>query len=94
MDARRRLDPAPDFALPDQDGHIHRLADYAGRWLVLYFYPKDDTPACTVEACSFRDAHEELVGLNAAVVGISKDDADAHTQFRRNHALNLSLIHI
>ena len=53
-------DAAPDFELSDQDGALHRLADYRGRTVVLYFYPRDETPGCTVEACSFRDAHEEI----------------------------------
>ena len=65
---------APDFTLPDQDGTMHSLKDYAGTWVVLYFYPKDDTPGCTAEACNFRDARGAIAEFgNASVIGISKD---------------------
>ena len=63
--------PAPAFSLPDQAGKTHALADYAGRWLVLYFYPKDDTPGCTTEACNFRDDIVRIRKLDAEVVGVS-----------------------
>ena len=75
-------DPAPDFALPDETGTVHRLADQRGRWIVVYFYPKDDTPGCTVEACAFRDANDDLVAAGATVWGISPDDAASHGRFR------------
>ena len=83
---------APDFALQDQNGQTHRLSDYAGRWLVLYFYPKDDTPGCTKEACRFRDDIGVLGNLNAAVVGISVDDTQSHAGFSRKYQLPFPLL--
>ncbi len=83
---------ASNFALPDQDNQIRTLNDFAGGWLVLYFYPKDDTPGCTVEACSLRDANDELITLGAQVVGISKDDEDSHRKFQAKHKLNFTLL--
>ena len=83
---------APDFALQDQNGQMHRLGDYAGRWLVLYFYPRDDTPACTQEACHFRDDIGVLGDLNAAVVGVSVDDARSHAEFSRKFQLPFPLL--
>jgi peroxiredoxin Q/BCP len=83
---------APDFALPDQDGQTHRLGDYAGRWLVLYFYPRDDTPGCTQEACRFRDDIGILGDLDAAVVGVSVDDARSHADFARKYQLPFPLL--
>lgn len=83
---------APDFALPDQDGHTRRLGDYAGRWLVLYFYPKDDTPGCTKEACRFRDDIGVLGDLGAAVVGVSIDDVRSHAEFARKYRLPFPLL--
>ncbi|MGM0516593.1 MAG: peroxiredoxin, partial [Pseudomonadota bacterium] len=73
--------PAPAFALPDQEGEIRRLEDYRGQWLVLYFYPKDDTPGCTTEACSFRDNINRLIGKDAAVLGVSMDSVESHAAF-------------
>lgn len=83
---------APDFALQDQAGKMHRLADYAGRWLVLYFYPKDDTPGCTKEACRFRDDIGVLGDLGAAVVGVSVDDVRSHAEFARKYQLPFPLL--
>jgi peroxiredoxin Q/BCP len=83
---------AADFALPDQNGAIHRLADYRGRWLVLYFYPRDDTPGCTREACSLRDDDRALHDLGAAVVGVSLDDSAAHRAFAVKHHLPFPLL--
>ena len=83
---------APYFSLTNQDGTTNTLADFAGSWLVLYFYPKDDTPGCTVEACSLRDANDELIALGAQVVGISKDDTDSHQKFKAKHQLNFTLL--
>ena len=83
---------APNFQLSDTDGNQIVLKDFAGKWLVLYFYPKDDTPGCTVEACSLRDAHADITALGAHVVGISKDDAPSHAKFRAKHSLNFSLL--
>ncbi|HSX33154.1 MAG TPA: thioredoxin-dependent thiol peroxidase [Candidatus Saccharimonadales bacterium] len=85
--------PAPDFSLPDQDGNLHRLADYAGKWLVLYFYPKDDTPGCTKEACNFRDAREVIAELGQAeVVGVSKDSVASHKKFADKYHLPFTLL--
>lgn len=83
---------APDFTLNDTDGNPVSLADYAGKWLVLYFYPKDDTPGCTVEACSLRDANTDITALGAHVVGVSKDNPSSHAKFRAKHSLNFTLL--
>ena len=83
---------APDFALRDADGVTHRRTDAAGRWLVLYFYPKDDTPGCTIEACEFRDAEAELIAAGAIVWGVSPDDAASKSAFRDKFALNFPLL--
>lgn len=83
---------APNFTLNDADGEAVGLKDFAGKWLVLYFYPKDDTPGCTVEACSLRDAHKEITSLGAHVVGVSMDDASSHAKFRAKHSLNFTLL--
>ena len=83
---------APDFALKDQNGQMHRLSDYAGRWLVLYFYPRDDTPGCTKEACRFRDDIGVLGNLNAAVVGVSVDDTRSHAAFSSKFQLPFPLL--
>ncbi|MCA9331355.1 peroxiredoxin [Candidatus Saccharibacteria bacterium] len=83
---------ATDFSLKDQNGKTRTLADFTGRWLVLYFYPKDDTPGCTVEACSLRNANDDLIDLGAQVVGISKDDTESHRKFKAKHQLNFTLL--
>lgn len=84
---------APDFNLPDESGKLHSLKDYKGKWLVLYFYPKDDTPGCTVEACSFRDGRDDIVEeTGAAVIGISKDDAVSHQKFIKKYRLTFPLL--
>ncbi|WP_157760814.1 peroxiredoxin [Hydrogenovibrio halophilus] len=84
--------PAPDFRLPDQHNRMHQLADYRGQWLVLYFYPKNDTPGCTTEACSFRDNMNRLIQQNAAVLGISLDSQASHAAFAKKHRLPFSLL--
>lgn len=84
--------PAPDFKLMDETGRQRSLADYSGSWLVLYFYPKDDTPGCTVEACSLRDARDELTDIGVNVVGVSRDDANSHEKFKAKHKLNFALL--
>lgn len=84
--------PALDFHLLDEAGSTHALADYKGKWIVLYFYPKDDTPGCTTEACSMRDAATELSELGAEVIGVSADDAKSHTKFITKHHLNFTLL--
>lgn len=84
---------APDFSLPDQEGNIHALSDYKGRWVVLYFYPKDGTPGCTLEACSFRDERDAIAEFgNAAVIGVSKDSVSSHKKFANNLNLNFTLL--
>ena len=83
---------APDFALQDQNGQPHRLGDYAGRWLVLYFYPRDDTPICTQEACRFRDDIGILGELDAAVIGVSLDSTQSHADFARKYQLPFPLL--
>jgi thioredoxin-dependent peroxiredoxin len=85
-------DLAPDFSLPDETGTIHRLADQRDHFTVVYFYPKDDTPGCTVEACAFRDANDDLVAAGAVVWGISPDDARSHGRFREKFHLNFPLL--
>ena len=81
---------APDFTL-EADGKTITLADYAGKWLVLYFYPMDDTPGCTVEACSLRDVRDDIAALGAEVLGVSRDPADSHERFTSKHKLNFML---
>ena len=78
--------------MPDENGKVHTLKDYNGKWLVLYFYPADDTPGCTIEACSLRDARDDLAELGAHIVGVSKDDAAAHEKFKAKHSLNFTLL--
>ena len=85
-------EPAPSFELEDQDGRVHRLRDYAGRNVVLYFYPRDETPGCTTEACQFRDEHSALEALGAVVLGVSRDDAESHRKFREHHDLPFPLL--
>lgn len=83
---------APDFSLVDQDGKLHSLGDYKGKWVVLYFYPKDDTPGCTIEACSLRDARDDIAALGAEVIGISADEISSHEKFKAKHTLNFTLL--
>lgn len=83
---------AHSFTLSDEMGAIHSLDDYRGDWVVLYFYPKDDTPGCTVEACAMRDARDDLTDLGAKVIGISKDDATTHEKFKAKYNLNFTLL--
>lgn len=84
--------PAPSFSLQNDEDETISLDNYSGKWVVLYFYPKDDTPGCTVEACSLRDAHKEITLLGAHVIGISKDDVSSHAKFRAKHSLNFTLL--
>ncbi len=83
---------APGFSLMDQNGQLHTLQEYAGKWLVLYFYPKDDTPGCTEEACAFRDDLHEISDLGAQVVGISVDDSSSHAEFAKKYHLPFPLL--
>ncbi|GAC1378241.1 MAG: peroxiredoxin [Hymenobacter sp.] len=84
--------PAPDFSLPTTTGDTFRLSQQRGRHLVLYFYPKDDTPGCTAEACSFRDQYEDFKDLGAEVVGISSDSEASHQKFTHKHRLPFQLL--
>jgi thioredoxin-dependent peroxiredoxin len=84
---------SPDFNLPDQEGNLHTLKDYSGKWLVLYFYPKDDTAGCTAEACSFRDERELIAELGGTeIVGISKDSVSSHKKFADKYNLNFTIL--
>ena len=83
---------APAFALQDQNGTTLRLKDYAGRPVVLYFYPKDDTPGCTVEACAFRDAEPDFSKVKAVVLGVSVLDTKSKAKFAKKHGLNFPLL--
>lgn len=83
---------APAFDLPDQNGMMHKLSDYRGKWLVLYFYPKDDTPVCTKEACAFRDGFAKLGSAGANIVGISLDDTASHAKFAAKNHLPFSIL--
>ena len=84
--------PAPEFSLPDQDGKTRTLQQFRGRWLVLYFYPKADTPGCTEQACKFRDDIVELRKLGAEVVGVSVDDTSAQLAFAKKYSLPFPLL--
>lgn len=80
------------FTLPDQEGKMHTLSEYKGKWVVVYFYPKDDTPGCTKEACSFRDNISKLHEKGVVVLGISKDSPKSHKKFAEKYHLNFALL--
>ena len=83
---------APDFTLSNDLGEKVSLHDYTGKWLVLYFYPRDDSPGCTIEACSLRDARDEITALGAEIIGISKDQPTMHEKFKARHSINFELL--
>jgi len=85
-------DKAPDFAIPDQDGIVHKLNDYAGRKLVIYFYPKDDTPGCTAQACNLRDNYYDLRQKGYEVIGVSVDSEKSHQKFIQKFELPFTLL--
>ena len=85
-------DAAPEFELSDQDGQLHSLEDYRDQWVVLYFYPKDDTPGCTTEACEFRDNIFAFKRINAQILGVSLDDVESHQKFAEKHGLPFPLL--
>jgi peroxiredoxin Q/BCP len=85
-------DSAPELKLKDQHGNLVFLRDYAGKWVVLYFYPKDGTPGCTREACRFRDESQQLAPFNVQVIGVSVDDRESHEKFARKFKLNFPLL--
>lgn len=90
--AVREGESAPDFTLPDQEGKPVTLSKLRGKWVVLYFYPKDDTPGCTKEACSFRDNIVAIQQLNATVLGVSVDSVASHKKFSDKHNLNFQIL--
>jgi len=83
---------APAFTAPDQDGKNHSLSDYAGKWVLLYFYPKDFTSGCTTEACTLRDNYEGFKKIEAVVLGVSTDSVESHAGFSKEHALPFTLL--
>jgi len=85
-------DAAPDFELIDQDGQLHSIEDYRGKWVALYFYPKDATPGCTTEACEFRDNIFAFKNLDCQILGVSLDDAESHKDFSEKHGLPFPLL--
>lgn len=85
-------EPAPDFELRDQDGQLHAIEDYRGKWVALYFYPKDDTPGCTTEACEFRDNIFAFRRMNCQILGVSLDDEASHKAFAEKHGLPFPLL--
>ncbi|MFP3215426.1 MAG: thioredoxin-dependent thiol peroxidase [Candidatus Micrarchaeota archaeon] len=88
----REGDSAPKFNLKGSDGKMHSSDEFKGKYLIVYFYPKDNTPGCTAEACSFRDVNDEIRKLGAEVIGISKDSVDSHNKFISKHQLNFLLL--
>lgn len=84
--------PAPEFELSDQNGQLHSLEDYRDQWVVLYFYPKDQTPGCTTEACEFRDNIFAFRDMNAQILGVSLDDAESHQKFAEKYGLPFPLL--
>lgn len=92
MEMPVRGQSAPDFTLPDQAGKEHTLADYRGRWVLLYFYPKDDTPGCTIEACTIRDQFKDFAKIGAAVLGVSTDSVASHKKFAEKFELPFTLL--
>ncbi|MGV3589027.1 MAG: thioredoxin-dependent thiol peroxidase [Adhaeribacter sp.] len=85
-------DEAPDFAIPDQDGIVHKLSDYQGRKLVIYFYPKDDTPGCTAQACNLRDNYYAMREKGYEIIGVSVDDEKSHQKFIQKFELPFTLL--
>jgi len=83
---------APGFELPDQDNTLRRLSDYTGKWVVVYFYPKDNTPGCTKEACNFRDSYQQLLKKDVVILGISKNSVASHQKFAQKYHLPFPLL--
>jgi peroxiredoxin Q/BCP len=83
---------APQFTLPGLDNKSHSLKDFKGKWVVLYFYPADDTPGCTAEACSLRDSRDTLAEMGAEIIGVSRDDPSSHEKFKAKYSLNFLLL--
>jgi peroxiredoxin Q/BCP len=85
-------DTAPEFSLPDETGTEHSLSAEAGKWVVIYFYPKDDTPGCTKEACAIRDIYDDFAALGVTVFGVSKDNPASHAKFKDKYQLPFTLL--
>ena len=83
---------APDFTLPDQNGEMHRLSDYIGKKVILYFYPKDNTPGCTKQACGFSERQPQFTEKGAVILGISKDSVASHKKFEEKYGLSFTLL--
>lgn len=83
---------APEFNLLDETGQTHRLSDYLGKYVVLYFYPKDDTPGCTTEACSFRDGYGDYLKAEVVILGVSPDSVKSHAKFKEKYSLPFPLL--
>jgi peroxiredoxin Q/BCP len=83
---------APEFELPDENNTIRRLSEFRGRPVVLYFYPKDDTPGCTTEACNFRDDYSNYINSDVVILGVSPDDQKSHTKFKKKYSLQFPLL--
>ena len=83
---------APEFSLPDQNGNVHKLSDYRGKKVILYFYPKDNTSGCSAQACSFRDLYPQITEKGAVVLGVSKDSVASHKKFEENFGLPFTLL--
>lgn len=83
---------APDFQLPDQDGTMHTLSEFAGKKVILYFYPKDNTPGCTKQACGFSELYPQFLEKDAVVLGVSKDSVASHKKFREKYQLSFTLL--
>ncbi len=84
--------PAPAFTLADHDGNLRALKDFLGSWTVVYFYPEDDTPGCTTEACAFRDAYDDFMKEGIVVLGVSPDSVESHAAFAAKHTLPFTLL--
>lgn len=83
---------APDFSLPDQDGNMHTLGEYVGRKVILYFYPKDNTPGCTKQACGFSELYPQFTEKGAVILGVSKDSVASHKRFQEKYNLGFTLL--
>lgn len=92
MDLPKAGAKAPNFTLSDQDGEEHSLKDYAGKWVLIYFYPKDDTPGCTIEACAIRDQFKDFQKIGAVVLGVSTDSVASHKRFAAKFELPFTLL--
>lgn len=83
---------APNFSAPDQEGNVHKLSDHYGQWLVLYFYPRDNTPGCSQEACAFRDSYQDFKKRDIEVIGVSTDSVESHEKFAKKYELPFPIL--